>query len=69
MYPNNRREYHEAFLETYKEEKWKNKLIADQGEKYYYKVMEIYQERLDKDDFMIGPQSVEEWDELRNSLK
>ena len=68
MYPKDRREYHEAFLETYNQDTWKNKLISDFGEKYYLKVMEIYKERLEKNDFMIGPQTVSEWEELRKSL-
>ena len=68
MYPKDRKEYHEAFLETYKQDKWKNKLISDFGEKYYLKVMEIYKERLENNDFMIGPQTVSEWEELKKSL-
>lgn len=69
MYPKNRKEYTEAFLEVYSSSPWKEKLINDFGQKYYDEVIKIHQQRLDSDDFNIGPQSVKEWEELRNQLK
>lgn len=68
MYPTDRREYTEAFLEEYSKDPWKSKLIEDFGVDYYNEVIRIHQERLDKNNFNIGPQSIKEWDELKNSF-
>lgn len=69
MYPKNRREYHEAFMEVYSQGKAKEGLIKQFGISYYEEVMRIHQERLEKDDFMIGPQSIEEWATYREKFK
>jgi hypothetical protein len=69
MYPKDRREYTEAFLVAYAQDPWKTKLIADFGQKYYDEVMRIHQERLNQDNYMIGPQSVAEWEQFREELK
>lgn len=68
LYPKNRREYSEAFVEEYSKEPLKSRMISQSGQKYYDEVMRIYQERLAKDDFEIGPQSVEEWEQLREKI-
>lgn len=60
--------YSKWFLEEYARPERKSRLIQSQGEKYYYEVMRIYQERLDENDFNLGPQSVEEWNELREKF-
>lgn len=69
LYPKNRREYTEAFVEEYAKDPLKSRMIESFGQKYYDEVMSIHRERLDKDDFMIGPQSGPEWDQFREQLK
>lgn len=68
MYPKDRREYHEGFLDTYSQDPHMSLMIERYGRKYYDVVIDIYIERLKKNDFTIGPQSVEEWTKLRESL-
>lgn len=63
-----RKVYTTWFLEHYSQEKYKNHLISQFGQKYYDEVMKIHKERIEKNDFEIGPQSFEEWDNLRKSI-
>lgn len=70
MYPKNREEYHQAFLEVYSKSPWKDRMIEKSGQKYYDEVMRIHQERLDKKDFdNIGPQTEDQWNELRLKIE
>ena len=63
-----RKEYTEWFLYEYAKDKHKKRMTDHFGEAYYNEVMRIHQERLDRNDFNIGPQSAESWNELHKSL-
>ncbi len=68
MYPKDKKEYHEAFLEHYTQGKPKEKMIEMEGEEYFNEVIRIHRLRLEKNYFNIGPQSKEDWIKFKEEL-
>lgn len=63
-----RQAYTQWFLDAYKSEPRRSLMIEQSGEKYYNEVIKIHEQRLQRNNFNIGPQSVDEWEALRKKL-
>lgn len=63
-----RQEYTKWFLEAYKSEPRRTLMIEQVGEKYYNEVIKIHEQRLSRNNFNIGPQSVDEWEILKKKV-
>ena len=64
-----RREYSLWFLDQYSKEPFKSQILKEFGEPYYLEVMRIYKQRVDENNFDIGPQTKEDWITLQEKLK